>query len=137
MRPGSMTEKWPAQSSRDVTMLLSRDPISPGFGIGVRNSTTPHLLGSADALASSPKSLSKVSSVRSSRVAHASTSGSAHTWGRIPHPHDIMPGCNQCREGCAREIVGGKEAHIRLRLGKTFSELNVSRAYARQGMMSL
>src|SRR6266436_3394882 len=30
MRPGSMTEKWPAQSSRDVTMLLSRDPISPG-----------------------------------------------------------------------------------------------------------
>src|SRR5713226_7960295 len=76
MRPGSMTEKWPAQSSRDATMLLSRDPISPGFGIGMRNSTTPHVSGNADALASSPKSLSKVSRMRSSRVAHASTSGS-------------------------------------------------------------
>src|ERR1700726_325491 len=76
MRPGSMTEKWPAQSSRDVIMLPSRDPISPGFGIGMRNSTTPPVLGSADALASSPKSLSKVSRVRSSRIPHASTSGS-------------------------------------------------------------
>src|SRR5882757_5271986 len=71
-----MTEKEPAQSSRAVIRSASRCPTLPGLGIGMRSKTTPHVRGSADPLASSPKSLSKVSRMRSSRAAHASTSGS-------------------------------------------------------------
>src|SRR5882672_2246943 len=44
--------------------------------MGMRSRIIPHVDGSTDALASSPKSLSKVSRIRSSRTAHASTSGS-------------------------------------------------------------
>ena len=63
-RPGSMTEKLPAQSSRAVISAASRSPASSGFGIGIRSNTTPQVRGSADPLASSPKSLSKVSKIR-------------------------------------------------------------------------
>jgi hypothetical protein len=37
MRPGSMTEKWPAQSSRDISRSPSRGPISPGFGFATHD----------------------------------------------------------------------------------------------------
>lgn len=75
-RPGVMTEKWPAQSSREATSSASRCPILSGRGIGMRNNTTPHTRGRGDRPASSPKSLSKVSEIRCSRAAHAKTSGS-------------------------------------------------------------
>src|SRR2546430_183778 len=51
-----------------------RRPTTPGCGIGMRKSTTPQRAGSCEALASSPKSLSKVSKTRSARTARASTS---------------------------------------------------------------
>ncbi len=76
MRPGSMTEKWPTQSARDASSCTKRAPTSPGFGIGIRNSTTPHAAGRADALANSPKSLSKVRRTRCSRTAHSRTTAS-------------------------------------------------------------
>jgi hypothetical protein len=41
---------------------------------GIRNTTTPHVTDNADRLATSPKSLSKVNRMRSSRMAHANTS---------------------------------------------------------------
>jgi hypothetical protein len=44
--------------------------------MGIRSKIIPHVDGSAVVLASSPKSLSKVSKIRSSRAAHASSSGS-------------------------------------------------------------
>jgi hypothetical protein len=44
--------------------------------MGMRSKTTPHVRGGADPLASSPKSLSKVSRMRTSRAAHASASES-------------------------------------------------------------
>src|SRR5262245_411887 len=75
-RPGSMTEKCPAQSSRAAIKSASRRPTSDGLGIGMRNRTTPVVDGKADALARSPKSLSNVSRMRSSRTAQANTSGS-------------------------------------------------------------
>src|ERR1700730_16912656 len=75
-RPGSTTEKCPAQSSRAVIRSVRRAPTSLGFGIAMRNNTTPRVAGSADARASSPKSLSKVSRIRASRAAQARTSGS-------------------------------------------------------------
>ena len=75
-RPGSITEKWPTQSFLDVTKPARRRPTSLGFCRGMRNNTTPHVPGNGDALANSPKSLSKVSRIRSSRAARASTSGS-------------------------------------------------------------
>jgi hypothetical protein len=120
MRPGSMTEKWPAQSSRDMSRLLSRGPISPGFGIGKRNSTTPHVLGNADPLASSPKSLSKVSRVRFVACRPREHIWIAHAWDRIPHPHDILPGCNERRHGGTGKILVCKEAHVTLRWGRPF-----------------
>jgi hypothetical protein len=54
-----MTEKLPTQSSGAVIRAASRGPASSGFGIGIRSNTTPQVRGSADRLASSPKSLSK------------------------------------------------------------------------------
>jgi len=75
-RPGSMTEKWPAQSSRAVIRSARRCPTSSGPGIGMRNRMMPHPAGKAAALANSPKSLSKVRRIRPSLAAHDSTSGS-------------------------------------------------------------
>lgn len=76
MRPGSTTEKLPAQSSRVAIMLTKRLPKSPGCGMGVRNNMTPQVAGSADIFANSPKSLSKVSKTRASSIARWSTSRS-------------------------------------------------------------
>ena len=58
MRPGSTTEKRPAQSFLDKINTASL-AISRG-GMGTRKRITPHLAGSLAARAISPKSLSKV-----------------------------------------------------------------------------
>jgi hypothetical protein len=39
----------------------------------------------------------------------------AHAGSRIPHPRNILPDCNQRRDGRTGEIFVGEEAHIRLR----------------------
>ena len=74
MRSGATTEKWPPRAE---ISSASREPASPGFGIGKRNSTTSHTEGKLEPLANSPKSLSKVSRIRCSGAANASTSASA------------------------------------------------------------
>jgi hypothetical protein len=63
--------------------------------------------------------LSKVSKVRSSRAAHASTSGSFMP-GAVFLTHDIMPSCNERRHGCTGKILVCKEAHVTLRWGRPF-----------------
>ena len=78
-RPGSMTEKQPAQSSRTRIRLAICRPASLGFGVGVRSKMTPQDGGSDDPLANSPKSLSKVKRIRSSRTAQSRT-----WWSGIP-----------------------------------------------------
>src|SRR3954468_15152673 len=102
--------------------LLSRAPITPGFGIGMRNSTTPHLLGRDEALANSPKSLSKVSKMRSSRVAHASTSGSL-----MPGPYSLPTRYHAQPQQAPRRLYRGnfrwQGSAYQAALGKTFSEL--------------
>jgi len=134
-RPGVMTEKLPAQSFRDVTSSASRCPTLSGLGIGMRNNTTPHTCGSADRPASSPKSLSKVSKIRCSRAAHASTSGhsSQEQWSlpkryraRLPRWRRLLHLGNSRWRETARQAA----------LGKTFSELSMSRAYAKQARTS-
>src|SRR5215813_6048845 len=65
----------PVVALRD--QLASLRPTSPGFGIGTRRRTHRIPGGNAVRRASSPKSLSKVSKMRSSLAAHAKTSGSA------------------------------------------------------------
>jgi hypothetical protein len=83
-------EKLPAQSSRAVISAASRSPASSGFGIGIRSNTTPQVRGSADPLARSPKSLSKVSKIRCSRrpCQHLRV---GHAWRNDSDPHDIVP----------------------------------------------
>jgi len=75
-RPGSTTEKCPAQSSRLPMMLAMAGPTSAGEGIGIRNRTMPAVAGNPERQASSPKSLSKVRRTRFSRMACANTSES-------------------------------------------------------------
>ncbi len=48
---------------------------------------------------------------------------------------DVVPASLKGGDRCAREILVGEKAH-QAALGNTFSELNVSRAYARHAMMS-
>src|SRR5437763_6838348 len=55
-RPGSMTEKWPFQSSRAATRAARRCPAASELGAGTRKSTTPQPRGNADRAANSPKS---------------------------------------------------------------------------------
>src|SRR6266545_878447 len=77
MRSGSTTEKWPDQSSR-----LSRAPTTiearrDGLSAATRRSTIPEAAGSLNRNANSPKSLSKVTTMRSSLAALRRTSLSA------------------------------------------------------------
>jgi hypothetical protein len=74
IRPGSTTEKCPAQSSRDIRTSAMTLPTPAGPSAGKRNSTIPQLAGNPERQASSPKSLSKVRSTRASFRLRASTS---------------------------------------------------------------
>jgi len=75
-----------------------------------------HERGSADPLARSPKSLSKVSRMRSSRAAHASTSGSVVPRAAILIQTMSCPAAKSS-DRHAREILVGEEAHFTLRSG--------------------
>jgi hypothetical protein len=79
--------------------------------------------------------LSKVSRIRSSRVAHESTSGSF-----IPGAAFLIHTTSCPAAISAVTAVPGnfrwQGSAYQAALGKTFSELNVSRAYARQAMTS-
>ena len=111
-----MTEKLPAQSSRAVISAASRSPASSGFGIGIRSNTTPQVRGSADPLASSPKSLSKVSKIRCSRAAHASTSGQACLAQRFwptRHRAQLPPGRRPPRQENSRWRENAKSGRAR------------------------
>jgi hypothetical protein len=55
--------------------------------------------------------------------------------GLIAHPHDIVPGCNARRQRLYRENSRLQGSARHASLGKTFSELSVSRTYARQVIM--
>ena len=74
IRPGSTTEKCPGQSSRDVRTSAMTFPTPAGLSASKRNSTIPQVAGNPDRHASSPKSLSKVRSTRTSFKLRASTS---------------------------------------------------------------
>jgi hypothetical protein len=76
IRAGSMTVKCPAQSVLSTIRAARVVPTSATGGIGNRSNTTPEDAGRPTRQASSPKSLSKVSTIRASRAAHASTSSS-------------------------------------------------------------
>ena len=102
------------------------------------NSTTPHVLGNADALASSPKSLSKVSRMRPSRAAHARTSASLipgaailiHTTScpAAASAVTVVPGkfslARKRMSGCAGEDLLGTQCITRVR--KTGNDVVVS-----------
>ena len=79
--------------------------------------------------------LSKVSRMRSSRAAHARTSGSL-----IPGAVTLTHTTSCPAAASAVTALPGKFSLARsasqAALGKTFSELSVSRAYARQAMTS-
>src|SRR4029450_5389086 len=112
-------------------------PTSLGLGIGVGNKTTPHERGSADPLASSPKSLSKVNRMRSSRAAHASTSGSVVLGAAIRTQTTSCPAASRTvtaapgkfslarkrLSGCAREYL--LRAQRIARIGKTRNDVVV------------
>ena len=68
-------------------------------------------------LASSPKSLSNVSRIRSSRAAHASISESGHARRCYPGPNDLVPSGLKSGYRRARKILVGEKAHFRLRSG--------------------
>src|SRR6266436_6535483 len=98
----------------------------------------PHPCGSADPLASSPKSLSKVSRMRSSRAAHASTSGSFMPGAAILIQTTSCPAASRAVtaapgkfsfarkriSGCAREYF--LRAQRIARIGKTRDDIVVS-----------
>jgi hypothetical protein len=69
-RSGSITEKCPAQSVRSLILAARIAPTSVDAGIGNRNSTMPVDTGNPVRPASSPKSLSNVSMILSSRTPH-------------------------------------------------------------------
>ena len=126
-RPGSTTEKCPAQSSRAVIRSARRAPTSLGFGIGMRNNTTPHVAGSADARASSPKSLSKVAeSARPLPPEPESPDGlcPALRLSASRHRGPQIGAWTRRRRGSSRWREGASHAA----LGNTPSELKVSRA---------
>jgi hypothetical protein len=74
IRPGSTTEKCPAQSSRAIRTSAMTFPTPVGPSAGKRNRTIPQVAGNPERHASSPKSLSKVRSTRASSRLRASTS---------------------------------------------------------------
>ena len=76
MRPGSTTVKCPTQSARSSIFAARMAPTPSAGGIGNRSSIIPDDAGNPTCQASSPKSLSKVSSTRLSRAAHANISWS-------------------------------------------------------------
>jgi len=88
MRPGSTTEKCPGQSSRPVRTSAMTLPTTVGPSAGRRNSTIPQLAGKLELHASSPKSLSKVSSTRAAH-GHPLSCAKVHLDRRCPaHPFE-------------------------------------------------
>jgi hypothetical protein len=125
-----MTEKLPGQSSRAVISAASRSPASSGFGIGIRSNTTPLVRGSADPLASSPKSLSKVSKIRWSRAAHASTSGSGMPGATILTHTTSCPAAAREATAAAGKFSLARKRKIRPR-SETLSPSSVYREHRR------
>jgi hypothetical protein len=102
-------------------------PTSATGGIGNRSNTMPEDAGRPARQASSPKSLSKVSTMRVSRgpcqyvFVFDSRRGDTN-------PNNVMAGCFQLSHGIARKIFVCEEAHLYTALGYTFSDLSTSRA---------
>lgn len=126
MRPGSMTEKWPAQSLRAIIASATFRVLSRAFFIGMRIKTIPHVFGSLAALASSPKSLSKVSKMRSSLTLHASQGHRCPALCFLSKRRPVRR--PRGRQRPIQESSHSRETAYQAALGKTFSELNVSRA---------
>jgi hypothetical protein len=77
-----------------------------------RNNTMPQLAGKLAWNARSPKSLSKVSKTRRSRMAQARTCGSAKPGGFRSDPGDIVAGVSQTFDGIQRKVLIRQEGHL-------------------------
>jgi hypothetical protein len=109
-RPSSITEKYPAQSSR-AARPAKRSPASFGFGIGIRNSTAPHVAGRVDARASSPKSLIKGEQNPRGPRGPCQYFGVTRARCRGPDPNNIVAGRFEHCDGRAGEVLVGKKTH--------------------------
>ena len=104
MRPGSMTAKWPGQSSRPDTISAMVRPAAAGGGIGRRASDDTERENFAKV---------EVEGEEDSVLAHCTRQHVAiRTAGGIAaDPGDIVAGRAQGRHGIAGDILVGKKAH--------------------------
>jgi hypothetical protein len=85
-----MTERLPTQSSRAVISAASRSPASSDFGMSIRSNTTPRVRGSADPLASSPKSF-RVEGPHPVLLERRQFGERAHPYGHVHRQHRAAP----------------------------------------------
>ena len=139
----NLGRRLPERSHPNATGLDDREIAGPIFASGdqARPAVVPpppasasasaatrhHGCAAAPILASSPKSLSKVSKIRCSRSAHAKIRV-GHARRNGSDPQDIVPGCRQGVDRSGRKILVGKKTQNQAALGNTFSELSGSRA---------
>ena len=131
-RPGSMTEKLPAQSSPAVISAASRSPASSALA-SESVATRHHRCAAVPILW--PVRRNPCQRSQDSMLARRPMSAPqgqhlrvGHAWRNDPDPHDIVPRCRQGGDRRSRNILVGEITQNQAALGNTFSELSVSRA---------
>ena len=128
MANSSTTLKWPGQSSRDASTFETRSATAAAEGCEMRNRTTPCDAFAPRRKTSSPKSLSKVMSNRSSEAARASTSWSGLP-GAVSRIHKTS--CPPCRNRMTQSsgmfsLAQSRMAGVQPTTVKTFSSFRRS-----------